>query len=428
MTQPDDFTNWFGASKIVNADGSPRVVYHQTHSELPYTFDRFHSKWKAPINIDSLGIWFTSESQQEVYGPNIRAYYLSLKNPLVYSGIGAWREMYDDIIRPLVPLPYAKIQDLYQRGKDRELLAIAARYRFHPPRPDVINPNDLWRWITKDVVEHWRDRKMAQGFDGVAILGDTFDIVQQDAWVAFHSEQILAVGQPVERAGHANRRRGHAASVARPSKGLPEFIFPPDSELVHIGTRTPPRRRPASSLECWHLSISTHPESWEHIAQLGGNPWWLLTRPGFPRFVDMCALTAKQRAALLASAQDLVKPVPVWRVHWFDDELDNEVTMVVATKQEAQLEVEDGRRISRGRGWQARPTLQRAWKKHFVGKMDTTDAETCALLTAIERLGAWDGAWWDEEDDPTSYSAPRGCIFRSKLSEWSWKALNAPDR
>lgn len=76
-TQSENFKRWFGDSKVVNEDGSPKVMYHGTNASFS-TFD----KAKAKPGAYGRGFYFTSEqSQANVYGKTIDAY-LKIENPL----------------------------------------------------------------------------------------------------------------------------------------------------------------------------------------------------------------------------------------------------------------------------------------------------------------------------------------------------------
>lgn len=71
------FKRWFGNSKVVNEDGTPKVVYHGTDAEFT-VFDRT----KGRSTMDIQGMFFSPwELDAAGYGPNVGAYYLSLKNP-----------------------------------------------------------------------------------------------------------------------------------------------------------------------------------------------------------------------------------------------------------------------------------------------------------------------------------------------------------
>lgn len=85
-TESQQFKNWFGdwqsspesASKVVNADGTPKVMYHGT----PAQFTAFDKKKAKSSGFYGRGFYFTdSESHSNQYG-NSMAVYLNVKNPL----------------------------------------------------------------------------------------------------------------------------------------------------------------------------------------------------------------------------------------------------------------------------------------------------------------------------------------------------------
>ena len=85
FTQSLQFKRWFGdwqndpqkASKVVNADGTPKIMYHGS----PENFSIFDRK-KSKNGSYGRGFYFTdSASHGGQYG-NVRAFYLDIKNPL----------------------------------------------------------------------------------------------------------------------------------------------------------------------------------------------------------------------------------------------------------------------------------------------------------------------------------------------------------
>jgi len=76
ITENENFRKWFGASKVVDADGKPLVVYHGTDSAIS-TFDEGKSK---------NGFWFSDNpSDAADYGDSTVEAYLSLKNPAYFE-------------------------------------------------------------------------------------------------------------------------------------------------------------------------------------------------------------------------------------------------------------------------------------------------------------------------------------------------------
>ena len=90
-TQSQQFKRWFGdwqndpanASKVVNADGTPKVMYHGTNAEFT-VFDRSKGKKKIHLNVFGDGNYFTASEQGAArYGENVVPAYLNIKNPYV---------------------------------------------------------------------------------------------------------------------------------------------------------------------------------------------------------------------------------------------------------------------------------------------------------------------------------------------------------
>ena len=89
--QSQQFKRWFGdwqndpanASKVVNADGTPKVMYHGTNEDFT-VFDRSKGKKKIHLNVLGDGNYFTALEQGATrYGSNVVAAYLDIKNPYV---------------------------------------------------------------------------------------------------------------------------------------------------------------------------------------------------------------------------------------------------------------------------------------------------------------------------------------------------------
>ncbi|MBR5147705.1 MAG: hypothetical protein IKV15_00715 [Bacteroidaceae bacterium] len=79
------FIKWFGdwindpknASQIVDENGEPRVVYHGTDADFT-VFD----KSRGRANMDIQGMFFSPwEDDSKGYGPNVRAFFVNIKNP-----------------------------------------------------------------------------------------------------------------------------------------------------------------------------------------------------------------------------------------------------------------------------------------------------------------------------------------------------------
>ena len=75
------FKAWFDNSKIVNSDGSPKVMYHGSQAQ----FDTFDRKKARSSGTYGKGFYFTdSTTHAGTYG-NLYAVYLSIQNPVQYG-------------------------------------------------------------------------------------------------------------------------------------------------------------------------------------------------------------------------------------------------------------------------------------------------------------------------------------------------------
>lgn len=91
QTETENFKKWFGdwqndpanASKVVNKDGTPKVMYHGTNAEFT-VFDRAQGKKKVHLNVFGDGNYFTALREgASRYGANVVEAYLDIKNPYV---------------------------------------------------------------------------------------------------------------------------------------------------------------------------------------------------------------------------------------------------------------------------------------------------------------------------------------------------------
>ena len=171
VTETDEFKEWFGGSKVVDADGKPLVVYHGTVVR-PDTdrvksmgdikaFDRmFTTQFRRP-SIDTVGSWFSTnpgEGGAEMYsgsghGSAIYPVYLSIQNPQITTF---------------------------------QLMTRRARL--------LHNGKDDGRPIGAEEVAAYRKWLADTGKDGIKIEGSGNDgsteFDKQDAWIALEPEQI----------------------------------------------------------------------------------------------------------------------------------------------------------------------------------------------------------------------------------------------
>ena len=274
------FRRWFKDSAVVWADGSPRAVYHSGHNTDFEVFDRTRQAGRrAWVKIDTLGSWFATRPGP-LYGPSVRAYWLSIQNPKVFAGPGAWRRMYREA-EAMARKPGSAWATVYEEQQkkggfppyDREALKrgieqirvlpkaavtrLAKAYGVDLGHRDL--PDALWTAIAKDAVEDYRAALRRQGHDGVLLTGDDFDSNQADAWIALEPTQIKALDNagtfdPEDPRVSANRRGSRAtdptstpafrrwfgASKVVDGAGRPLIVYhgsPDVRELVQQGFR-----------------------------------------------------------------------------------------------------------------------------------------------------------------------------------------------
>lgn len=185
-----------------------------------------------------------------------------------------------------------------------------------------------------------------------------------------------------------------------------------------------------SSLEGNCLSVSWCPDAWTSIARLGGRPTWALERAG-GRFLDMCALSEPRheqaRMAILrwACTERLVETTTIFRSYYiFDEEEDEEGYFEHPSLQEALDETEEGcSPPTRHEGYRASKRLRALFGTRPLLGQGAIDFGLMAWAQAHD----FDGAWWTEEYEPEALSAPRGAIFRDRVSSWPRHPVECPD-
>ena len=185
------------------------VVYHQTHAA---DFDRFDRLAKAAsrrgVKIDTVGSWFTT-LQTPLYGPKIKAYRLSMRNPKVYRGPAAFQDLYRDVERftfldPRWAVAERGAKTGVRSHEDLKLLPwagvvrLAKRYGVDLPETASGLQRQgpiarLWDKMASDAVELYRAWLDSQGFDGIALLDTTLDTKVQDAYIILHPDQATQV-------------------------------------------------------------------------------------------------------------------------------------------------------------------------------------------------------------------------------------------
>jgi ADP-Ribosyltransferase in polyvalent proteins/ParB-like nuclease domain len=125
-----EFKAWFGNSKVVNADGSPKVVYHGTPAEFE-AFD-LEKTWLSSLgDSGGLGAFFTDQLSANHYAGktgSVIPVYLSLRNPKVIEKIShEWDRMLNS-----KSSAGALRRDLIKQGFDGAITPLDEYVAFHP--------------------------------------------------------------------------------------------------------------------------------------------------------------------------------------------------------------------------------------------------------------------------------------------------------
>ena len=162
----ENFKNWFGdwennpskASKVVNEDGTPKIVYHGTTSNFT-TFDtqRFNTRENSGDYVGE-GFFFTDkESTAKKYGSSVMPVYLNLRNPLIINTENDGKKFRSTFL------------NMYQKG-DKELR-------------DLIGGDYDYFSIMKENPSAIRQELQRRGYDG--LIDNLYG-----QYAVFNSEQI----------------------------------------------------------------------------------------------------------------------------------------------------------------------------------------------------------------------------------------------
>lgn len=183
------FRNWFGDSKVVDADGKPLVVYHGTARGGFDQFDTYGSKYglfgqggyftedpAVASEYTDKGIVKMRKSGQEAQ--TVYPVYLSIKNPIdmdAAADISAWVKAYAD---------YLDEADLLDR------FDAPTNERLYREVEEILGSEDV---PSSEGAEIMQDGLRAMGYDGIThIGGGRVDpgSARHRVWIAFDPEQI----------------------------------------------------------------------------------------------------------------------------------------------------------------------------------------------------------------------------------------------
>lgn len=76
------FSSWFQGSKVVNADGTPKLMYRGDDNDI----DEFSREYSASSNLYGTGFYFTDDKSQAFHYGGAKPYYLRIVHPLATDG------------------------------------------------------------------------------------------------------------------------------------------------------------------------------------------------------------------------------------------------------------------------------------------------------------------------------------------------------
>lgn len=192
--------------------------------------------------------------------------------------------------------------------------------------------------------------------------------------------------------------------------------------LIHVGSMDQTRKSPFSH-EGKCLSVSDHPKSWVRIAKLGGRPWWRLENEGglFVNFYDLIDAENIQPLFRWGVGRGLLTTTTGFAVSYHDDELEGVVRYYTCDPSEAADAKANGRSVKRVKRLACLTDAGAA--ACGINGGNVAFAKDGLAIALAEELGL-DGVWWDEDDDPDRYSAPRGGILPSALKRWAIKEVS----
>ena len=224
VTQSQQFKRWFGdwqndpahASKVVNADGTPKVVYHQTDADFTI-FDPRHEGAGTRDSDTPFGIFLKSSDKNiGLKGSKQMPLYADIKNPLTVRNreqlIYELQKISDGYATELAEHRALDVQ--YEQKRDnaiRELREYIIQWRKENPDAsrtalyDDSRFNQLFN-AEDDLTDEWESKAReielrskeaitrdleAAGYDGMIIQQDVGSFGRStDAYIALHPEQV----------------------------------------------------------------------------------------------------------------------------------------------------------------------------------------------------------------------------------------------
>lgn len=256
QTETEAFKDWFGdwqnhpesASKVVNADGTPKVVYHQTENEFT-VFDVRRNGAGTSDNETPFGIFLKSSDKDiGLRGKNQMALYANIQNPLSVQNraelkqkLRAMSPEYDAIVREHTALD-AEYKQRFEEAKNNFVKFLTDWKAAHPGEnsrslygtPEferVFNAEDtiVEEWgekaneLSYQAKEVLTDALRKAGYDGIILVNDAGSWGRStDAYIALDPEQVKSATDNVGTFDRNNPDIRYASAQQRFRDALPE--------------------------------------------------------------------------------------------------------------------------------------------------------------------------------------------------------------
>lgn len=190
ITQSKQFIRWFGdwqnsptkASKVVDNNGEPLVLYHQTEKE----FTTFDTKQKGSGEFDSempTGIFMKPTNNDIGVGGNIQIpLYASIKNPLIVNNRSELVKFYDKNVQGYTKAKSAidSVNEEYKAKFNEEMKRENEEYQklWNAKKNGEISEEEYQKSISRDaldeIMEEWENKVNEASRNAKALVDDYF--------------------------------------------------------------------------------------------------------------------------------------------------------------------------------------------------------------------------------------------------------------
>lgn len=189
------------------------------------------------------------------------------------------------------------------------------------------------------------------------------------------------------------------------------------NELYHIGTFNKKDKNDNPGYEgTLGISISKNPDGWRKIAQLSGDDY--LLKKENPKFLDIHSYKSDEKNLeelyKWGKDREYIKETALYRYTYYDDEWSQEFTKIFENYQVALYESDEQEEcITEEKGYL--PTLKMKENMNLK-KIEPTSVEDFLITLYFKEQENFDGIWWEDIEDISKMSLPRGLLFENKIN------------